>query len=45
MPNKENFDRDFRTKLLMLIGKLLIDSGNRSKKLLKIILFFFGFHF
>ena len=32
MPNKENFDRDFRTKLLMLIGKLLIDEGNRSKK-------------
>ena len=31
-PNKENFDRDFRTKLLMLIGKLLIDEGNRSKK-------------
>ena len=31
-PNKENFERDFRTKLLVLIGKLLIDEGNRSKK-------------
>ena len=31
-PNKENFDRGFKTKLLGLIGKLLIDEGNRSKK-------------